>query len=1256
MSEREDGINVRVSLPPALLGPNTKRKSSAMQFHLTKDAKIQTVFDVMCIAEETRYLTNVLLEHNGVTKTPETPLKELEKSGEVELRVGLAPYTTKEALKHVLALRDLIGFANVASDDVTEFAMASGSSFFNMSLEPVKDNTNSEISNGKEHEDQESKANDTKRIFNVTEEEKKKFAQVVSEIGQLLKAKPSVSQIMNYETNIVTPCVQSICLDAYNPVPAQYRSQGHLLYLQIVTLEGETFHVTVIPSGFYVNKSTSTRFDPTSRTSEGEFIHPVLHGLIATHSKKYTTSVENLNKKLAGLDPVVYVRPSTTFLHKPWLVPTTSNSADFIRLQLSHYDNSAERDFNDEFQATEDITGTDIASRLEAERLKTKIIHDFNTFAVKGAMTIFHGDMYALNPEAPLEQRIFLKNNIFYSFICDSNGNYSQKGGDEAAVSASNQDLMVVNIMNRVNLGDIRHLLTAIIDCGGKRLLAQTPVPGLLQPMGTYTLVDNETGNTSTEEYENNVSVSYGIEESGSNDGNETQLMYDQEFHDALGKQFCKIFHIKSSEFSAKQLNFSSQSKGIVGSDNRKYVLELANTFPLDVNFAKKFYDDERDISERYPHRQTLLRPELVEKWWLNKVEKENIEPDKAIAENMFSYNPDAFQKPDIVDPVVQDMSDFLTEEVIPSVVQDYLVGNMNAPYNGEHLIETLHLNGINVRYLGKFIEICQNRLDSQRRSRDDHLKRIERENEEYEQWEQSYLVKVESLIKKRQDEIRKYVIEGKDVPKELTENLKLDDEEIRKPHNENPVLVSTEELLPLIKLAELEITSRSIKHILRALSKNLSFSMVPPLVAHVFNLLFDTSYDSAKVSHNFDKGSGSIFDISTVTRDQLVDMINREARRRYRFTLPSNFLKRYQSNPYELLRSICYKFGIQMINKMYFFSREAFEKYKEQQDKKIRGKLIAPKSTFSPEDFIIIPRVKASKFSSQISDDIWQEGASRLDKSAKEALTLLAQSLAIKEDVNSILHVSVAEKYLSLSSIYSKLALLPEAIAFCRKACMIYERVCGIDSFEMLRALFNLAVLEINNESPYNASLVYQKIVQNLATFSTDTSLVHPVVTGLFNTLEQAALAIEDPKLAIHILSMLNEHLSITEGTDSLALAYNESKIGNLYASLKEFRPALNHIALTQSIFTKELGSNHVQTAQSKQWINGLSNLLTEMTQKQNLAKEQTSARQAGTKKKSNSKKATKGEPILAEKSVDELLDFIEGDAKKTKGKQKSK
>lgn len=1251
-----NSVKVTIKLPQTVNQHINKKKGQNLKdnefvFQFDRNSKVQTVLDILGYAPSTKYFTNINLKTSKTTLTSEETLAQVidhEKTNELKLYVELKPYNAREIIRHLLTLRDFIGFSSETADGISEFAISTGSKFSNIQFREVKEKAEKVEEVIREGETQ------RKNVLYVSQEEKDDFAKAVREIFEASK-ESSLKKSLSSNTNVVTPCVNSLNLSAYNPVPAFYKTKGHLLYLHVVSLEGESFHVTATPSGFYINKSSSNKFDPSMKIIENmtskDAIQYSLYDLISSHSKKFHFHVETMEKKLEGLQSVEYVKPLTTFLHKPWLIPAIpSNNGDYSRLQVESLEYETERNFNDEFQAIHELPTPTIQESIQAEKLLGRISHEFTIAATKGAMSILYGELVALNPEQTDDQ-IFLKDNIFYSYVTDFTGTYAGRGGDDAALAASNQDLKTLRILKNFQLKNIHFLLTTIVDFGGKRILAQTPVPGLLSNMGTEVVKDTDTGEESIQEKKSEVVVKCGF------DDNSSKVKSDEKFNKIIQEELSNVLHLKTHDIEGATITFASQSKGIVGSDKRNYILDLANTYPLDIQFAKENFDS-ADEAARYSHRQTLLRPELVDKWWNYKVEKADVSIQKAYEENMFSYNPDAYQVEGVKDSNVEEMSRYLHDEVLPSVVEEYASGNISVPYDGEHLINTMHENGINTRYLGKIAHLAKSRLAEQEIEHENKLKEIVIGNKDYEDWEGSYLKKIEKMIIERQEKVNKLIQEGKDVPKELSDELKLDDNDIRKPTDEKPVVVSTDELIPLINIAELEMFARSLKHVIRNYSRSLPINVVPSLVGYFLNLLFGSKYnESPEPEHIDDFYPVSSFEFSKITRDQLLEQVSKEASLRFRYNLKSGYLDMYLDTPFLALRAIARKVGIQLLNKDYFFTKDDFEEYKLAQDKKIRNKLIAPTTTFSVADFTLIPIVKGLDYSSVLSNEKWAEGSMNLFKDQNTALTLFAQSIAILEEVNSVLHADVAERYLKLSTVYSKLGLTPESVVFCRKACAIYERVCGIDSFEMLRALSNLALLEFSNKSPYNSALVFKRIIETIESLNMTEKFHHPAVINAFNQLEQMSLGVEDTKLTIEVCKQYRTLIFAMGGNETLAYATLESRLGNLYASLSDFANAMEHISKTPKIFTKELGTNHQITAQSRQWVNGLSNLIKDAQNKKKLAAEQSSVNSGTAKKLNHSKKNDAQNPELAEKSVDELLDFIEGSnesSKKSKSKSK--
>lgn len=1247
-------LKLIVKLPSSVVKSNGSKKqqhdNSDLEFQFSKTAKVQNVLDILGVAKSTRYLTNVDLKvGKRVLKDSDTLSDIAGNDDTLKVQLQHRPYTTRDALKHILTLREYLGFSPETIDGLSEFAISTGSKFYELPLSNVE---NKPAGNEETSENDEAEEKPKKLEIKVSEAEKIEFQKLVHEIFGSVK-NSSATDVNATDSSIIAPLMRSLNLSAHNPVPPFYRTKGHLLYLQAVTLEGENLQITAVPSGFYVSKSTVSKFDPSPKEFEDESqngIKQSLFNLLCSNSKKLSARVENFEKKISKLDPAAYVKPVSTLLHKPWIVSNApSDNGDYMRLQLDALNFDAERNFNDEFQAIKDLPIQNLQSRMDSERLLSKIVHEFSMAASKGAMSIFYQDILPMNPEAPKAEQIYLKEGIFYSYVSDVSGTYANKGGDDAAIAASNQDLRTINILNRLNTQELRYLLTAIIDFAGNRVLAQTPVPGLLNTMGTQVIEDPETGAEEIEDLPNEIAVSYGYDEATD------KVIPSEKFDGIIQKEFSKVFHLTSREVDGAQMSFSSQSKGIIGFDKRHYILDLANTYPLDINFVRENFDGVKEC-ERYPHRQTLMRPELVEKWWHHKREKEGLDYKTAYDENKFTFNPDAYQVEGVEDSTVDEISHYMRDVVLPSLVQDYAAGNVASPYNGEHVVDTLHINGINVRYLGKVIQLAKELLAEQTIQYEKRLQEIVKGNKEHEEWEKAYLAKIEDLIKERQEKINQYAQEGKEVPKELTENLKLDESDIRKPTKEDPFIISQDELLPLIYMSEMEIFARSLKHVLRKYSNALPISVVPSMVAYVFNLLFGAEYnDSPTVEVTDECYKPTDFAFASLTRSSLLAEVQEQAFLRFRYELPENWICQSKISNFALIRSICYKFGVQILNKRYFFTQEDFDQFKQTQDKKNRNKLSAPANTFSSDDLTIIPRIKSTEYSSLVSDELWAEGAATIKEDQNLALQFLSQAISVKEDASTILHQSIAEKYLSLSTIHNSIGKTPEAVIYARKACIIYERISGIDSFETLRSLSNLAVLELSNGSPCNAALIYKRIVETAQSFNL-TSVHHPIVISALNHLEQLALGISDAKLAIEILRKLGDLVVSLDGEKSLAFGYLESRIGNLYATLGDMPHALEHISSTQEIFVKELGLNHELSAQAKQWNEGLNNLIKSKQQQKALDEQKAAANGSQSEKKHFNGKNEQPNPDLAAKSVDELLNFIEGPPESAHSKSSSK
>lgn len=94
----------------------------------------------------------------------------------------------------------------------------------------------------------------------------------------------------------------SITFGGFNPPPANRLLLGDLAYLEIeLPDEGEKFHVTAFPSGFYVNRSNDRNFDPAP-ANDPCFSHELLDCLLQRSSSLRQAWVRNF-----------------TFFHSIWI-------------------------------------------------------------------------------------------------------------------------------------------------------------------------------------------------------------------------------------------------------------------------------------------------------------------------------------------------------------------------------------------------------------------------------------------------------------------------------------------------------------------------------------------------------------------------------------------------------------------------------------------------------------------------------------------------------------------------------------------------------------------------------------------------------------------------------------------------------------------------------------------------------------------------------------------------------------------------
>ncbi|KAK8117634.1 uncharacterized protein PG998_005915 [Apiospora kogelbergensis] len=521
------------------------------------------------------------LEHDGKRINDFVQISDVEGLGaESEIKLVEDPYTEKEARIHVIRIRDLIGAAGDRTD--TLHGIIPGTCLFDAVTASGEGNDNAKAS------------------------------------AYSFEAQADVpATILPKEEEPAPKTVKSVALSSWNPPPYHLRQKGHLLYLLITTNEGEQHQITSHVGGFYINKSSNSKFDPAPRAApKGAAAHS-LYTLLQEISPSFKDSFNELLVYSSKKDPMATFQMTNAIPAAPWVVPSvnssiTQHSSDITRTQegylIAGVDNTDTlRDWNEEFQSARELPKETVQDRVFRERFMSKLFADYAEAAARGAILVARGEVTPLNPTEGRDAQIFVYNNVFFSFGADGVGTFTSEGGDDAARVATGKDVNGVRIVNQLDIDGLYSPATVVVDYLGKRIVGQTVVPGIFK--------QREPGENS---------IDYGAVE-----GKEI-VAADERFVETFA-QLSKALRGKKHAVWDKDgkrfdLEASVETKGLMGTDGRKYVLDLYRITPLDISWMEEVGSTEgsKEPSD-YPHRMTVLRPELVEgfrtqKWseWVN--------------------------------------------------------------------------------------------------------------------------------------------------------------------------------------------------------------------------------------------------------------------------------------------------------------------------------------------------------------------------------------------------------------------------------------------------------------------------------------------------------------------------------------------------------------------------------------------------------------------------------------------------------------
>jgi protein TIF31 len=1196
------------------------------------------------------------LEHKGKRINDFIQLSEVKDlTPESELQLVEDPYTEKDARIHVIRVRELLGAAGDRTDTLQ--GILSGISLH----DSVNEN----------HKDADASTSHPVADYDF-------------------QAAGSLATLLPHTQATPVKTIKAISVSPWNPPPYHLRQKGHLLYLQVTTNEGEQHQITSHVGGFYVNKSSNSKFDPFPRaTPKAHSAHSLL-SLISELSPSFNESFTKLQDANNQREPLATYQITNATPATPWTVPAASSplclhQSDITRTQESYLISGIEnpetlRDWNEEFQSTRELPKDTAQDRVFRERLTSKLFADYNDAAARGAVLVARGEVAPLNPTEGRDAQIFVYNNVFFSFGADGVGTFASEGGDEAARVATGKDVMGVRMVNQLDIDGLFTPGTVVVDYLGKRLVGQSIVPGIFK--------QRDPG-------ENQIDY-------GAVDGKEV-VASDERFVPIFEK-LSKALKVKKHSVWDKsgqrhELEGSVETKGLLGTDGRKYVLDLYRVTPLDITWMEENgtsvnSPQANGSSETaYPHRMTVLRPELVDAYWKSKM-REWVNGE--LERRRQATNASSADKIEVSTEGEKGTTSEANEEDKPSSYSKSNVEDDAESSNDSSKAAEFDKERINIADFT--FALNPDAFSGQE-------PQIESEKEEW--------AKDEQEVRSAADFLRSSVIP------ELVRDLKegdvgfpMDGQSLSRLLHRRGInirylgklatLAEGKRLEALRVLSIQEMVSRSFKHVAGKYLRYLPVPFTSACIAHLLNCLLGTGLN-AKPSADIDESLRSLYpeaDIAfkDVSPESLRHEIEIQVTRRYRYTLEDSWSSSIK--PLQLLREVSMKLGLQIESKDYRFNEQVISTNGAESTSTINGVKDAPTNghgssskkkkkatrdgspastssspasqpvTFVADDILnIVPIIKEASPKSALAEEALEAGRISIMQGQKKlGQELLLESLSLHEQIYGILHPEVARVYNTLSMLYYQLEEKEAAVELARKAVIVSERTLGVDSAETLLSYLNLGLFgHANGET--KMALAYIKHALELWKV-----IYGPNHPDSITTINNAAVMLQHLKFYHESRLWFEASLNICEnvfGKQSINAATLLFQLAQALALDQDSKASVNRMRESYNIFLTELGPTDKNTKEAESWLEQLTqNAVSIAKQAKDLQARRLRAGirvsprvtlgqtqpqpQVGQTTEAASGRDPRNVMGLDSRSIDELLKFIEGSEQKKTPKKR--
>jgi protein TIF31 len=187
---------------------------------------------------------------------------------------------------------------------------------------------------------------------------------------------------------------------------------------------------------------------------------------------------------------------STAPLHKYDINRAQEDLCDSFGIYLSIYqsiyliyniniigmeDKGAPREWNEEIQSIRSLPVVTTQDKIMKTKYAYKLSSEFSEACKNISVAISDGHISPINPMEHEQTHVYVYNNIFISRSIDTKETFKLCSGDDASSKFASHDLRNQKLIQSLEIEGIHTVLSSIVDYKGERFIGQTIIPGVLQ-------------------------------------------------------------------------------------------------------------------------------------------------------------------------------------------------------------------------------------------------------------------------------------------------------------------------------------------------------------------------------------------------------------------------------------------------------------------------------------------------------------------------------------------------------------------------------------------------------------------------------------------------------------------------------------------------------------------------------------------------------------------------------------------------------